>query len=304
METLDELTDENQAPIPLVGRAISPLVELGAYEALWLEPSASFKSLATIMRGKPSALPSDFVPRDKVLVCADEVLDKLAKAGIRDFGIRIHGAGEYPARLRDASDPVELLYFQGWWDLVNTQKAVAVVGTRQITEEGIRRTRKLVKLLVLHGYTIVSGLAKGVDTAAHTTAIENGGWTIAVPGTPLTHYYPRENEDLQKRIAKDFLLISQVPVLRYAQQDYRRNRLFFPERNKTMSALTAATIIVEAGETSGTLIQAQAAFEQKRKLFILDSCFNRPDLTWPHRFLERGAVRVRDFEDILRVLEG
>jgi DNA processing protein len=103
---------------------------------------------------------------------------------------------------------------------------------------------------------------------------------------------------LQRRVARDFLLISQVPVKRYENQDYRQNRLFFPERNITMSALTEATVIVEAGETSGTLIQARAALQQGRKLFILDSCFRNKRLTWPHRFAEKGAIRVADYDDI------
>jgi DNA processing protein len=112
-----------------------------------------------------------------------------------------------------------------------------------------------------------------VDTAAHETAIAAGGRTIAVIGTPLSHVYPRTNTELQRKIARDFLLISQVPVKRYETRTTGKNRLFFPERNITMSALTEATVIVEAGETSGTLIQARAALQQGRKLFILDSCF-------------------------------
>jgi DNA processing protein len=92
-----------------------------------------------------------------------------------------------------------------------------------------------------------------------------------------------------------------VPVKRYEDQDYRRNRLFFPERNITMSALTEATIIVEAGETSVTLIQARAALHQGRKLFILDNCF-RKGLSWPKKFADKGAVRVVDYDDIRKNL--
>jgi DNA processing protein len=148
----------------------------------------------------------------------------------------------------------------------------------------------------------VSGLAAGIDTAAHTATLEAGGRTIAVIGTPLGVYYPPENRSLQDKIAHDFLLISQVPVLRYLNQKVPQNKLFFPERNVTMSALTEATIIVEAGETSGTLTQARAALYQGRKLFILDSCFQRNDLTWPLTFERRGAIRVRKTEDIWRAL--
>src|SRR3546814_12612776 len=103
--------------------------------------------------------------------------------------------------------------------------------------------------------------------------------------------YPKEKAELEEEIARDHFLISQVPVLRYAKQSPQHNRLFFPERNVTMSALTEGTIIVEAGDTSGTLTQARAALHQGRKLFILENCFQRTDITWPARFEAAGAVR-------------
>jgi DNA processing protein len=164
--------------------------------------------------------------------------------------------------------------------------------------EGIKRTEKLTKLLVRNGFTIVSGLATGIDTVAHRTAISQSGQTIAVIGTPLSSYYPKVNKTLQRLIAREHLLITQVPICRYYQQDWKLNRHFFPERNITMSALTEGTIIVEASDTSGTLIQARAALKQKRKLFILDSCFQFDGLRWPHSFEKRGAVRVGSYEDI------
>jgi DNA processing protein len=151
-------------------------------------------------------------------------------------------------------------------------------------------------------FTIVSGLAAGIDTVAHQTALECGGFTIAVLGTSLSQSYPAVNRKLQTRIATDHLLISQVPVVRSNEQGPERNHIFFPERNITMSALTEATIIIEAGETSGTLTQAKAAIKQGRKLFILDSLFQDRSLTWPHRFEEQGAIRVRGYEDIRGVL--
>jgi DNA processing protein len=253
-------------------RAISPLRELGAYEALWEDPEASFKTISEKFKARPGAVPSDFVSARRAEECAAFVQERFREAHIDRYGVRVHGAGEYPEKLRDAVYPVELIYYQGWWDLVNS-RSVAVVGTRKPTPEGLKRTRQLVQKLVRDGFTVVSGLAAGVDTAAHETAIAEGGRTIAVIGTPLSHTYPRDNADLQRKIASEFLIISQVPVRRYEKQDFRRNRLFFPERNITMSALTEATIIVEAGETSGTLILARAALQQGRKLFILDSCF-------------------------------
>ena len=280
---------------------ISPLRELGAYEALWLQKGGSFKSIAEKFAADPTAMPSDFVEPSVADQCSREVLQRLKAAGIHRFGVRVNHAGDYPQRLRDAKYPIELLYYQGAWELTET-RSVAVVGTRKPTEDAIKRARRLSRELVARDFTVVSGLATGIDTAAHTAAIEAKGRTIAVIGTPLGVYYPPENKELQDRIASEFLLISQIPVLRYSKQAVPQNRLFFPERNVTMSALTEATIIVEAGETSGTLTQARAALHQGRKLFVLDSLFNRDDLTWPATFEKRGAIRVRDADDIWKAL--
>jgi len=282
-------------------RAIVPALELGAYEALWAKEDTWFKSLAELFRRHPGSVPSDFVAKAEAEHYARLALGAIRAARVKHFGIRVNGAGDYPPKLRDAEHPVELLYFQGNWDLTST-RSVAIVGTRNPSEEGRRRAAKLARLFVRADYTVVSGLAQGIDTVVHTTAMEVGGRTIAVLGTPITAVYPRENEPLQKRIADEFLVISQVPIVRYSRQKPNKNRLFFPERNVTMSALTDATIIVEAGETSGTLVQARHALKQRRKLFILDSCFKNPELTWPAKFVERGAIRVTEFDEIIEKL--
>lgn len=281
---------------------LSPMLEMGAYESLWANSEATFKRLAERFRSAAWASPSDLVPQNEAEKTGRQVAEILCMHGIKNWGVRINGTWDYPQRLRDAKYPLEMLYFQGKWELIDTP-GVAVVGTREPSVDGRRRTRKIANLLVQNGYTVVSGLARGVDTEAHTAAIEAGGRTIAVIGTPLTEAYPKENKGLQEKIANEFLLISQIPILRYQSQNYKINRLFFPERNVTMSALTEATIIVEAGETSGTLIQARAALEQGRKLFILDSCF-QAGLKWPFTYQERGAIRVRKFSDILEGLRG
>lgn len=280
---------------------VSPRREMGAYEALWLEPGATFRTIAARFAADPAALPSDFVDPGTAERCADETLARLKASGVVRFGVRVHHAGDYPRKLRDARHPVELLYYQGGWELVET-RCVAVVGSRKASEEGCRRAAVLARELVRKNFTVVSGLAEGIDTAAHQSALDHGGRTVAVIGTPIGQCYPRDNAALQARIASEHLLISQVPVLRYARQAPPQNRLFFPERNVTMSALTEGTVIVEAGETSGTLTQARAALHQGRKLFILDSCFTRPGLTWPERFLAEGAIRVRSADDLWAAL--
>ena len=117
-------------------------------------------------------------------------------------------------------------------------------------------------------------------------------------GTSLADTYPRENADLQDLIAQEQLLVTHVPFVFSAQRSWRENRAFYPERNVTMSALSEATVIVEAGETSGTLIQARAALKQGRKLFILNSCFER-GLAWPAEMVRRGAIRVRTTDDVV-----
>jgi DNA processing protein len=289
--------------LSLTYKPVSPWREMGAYEALWTEARVWFKSLAEKFASRPGALPSDFFEMhgDIPAKYAERAHALLEKGGVKHYGIRLHGAGEYPLKLRDAEYPIELLYYQGRWDLVET-RAVAVVGTRKPSEEGVKRAEKLTRFLAKDGFTIVSGLATGIDTIAHQTAISEGAPTIAVIGTPLSARYPRENEELQNTIAREHLLISQVPVCRYTDQDWRMNRSFFLERNVTMSALTEATIIVEASDTSGTLTQARAALKQKRKLFILDSCFELKGLKWPHTFAKRGAIRVKDYEDIRKHL--
>jgi len=285
-------------------RVIAPLIELGAYEWLWLQPKASFRELAQRFAEEPEFLPSDFVEPITAEDTGRRVVSTFRERGVDRFGVRIHRAGEYPQKLRHARYPVELLYYVGSWELVEAP-AVSVVGTRKPTPEGVRRARKLAKMLVRANWTVVSGLAAGIDTAAHQGALDAEGRTIAILGTPISESYPPENAALQQRLSREQLVISQVPLLRYlAQRNPKANRFFFPERNITMSALTQATIIVEASDTSGTRTQARAALEQGqgRKLFILDNCFENPALTWPQEFEAKGAIRVSDFEQITDVL--
>lgn len=282
-------------------RPVDMMLELGAYEELWSEPNSSFKSIALKLASSTDARPSDFVSEEDALKRGRSVLDHLRHVVAGWFGFRIKGDLDYPRWLLDAKHPVHCLYYQGHWDLAFSN-SVAIVGTRSPSDDALKRTRQLVKRLAEDDFCIVSGLADGIDTAAHTSAIEFGAPTIAVIGTPLGDVYPRKNKELQSKIARENLVISQVPVSRYNRKNVVSNRFFFPERNKTMSALTRATIIVEAGETSGTLTQARAAIEQGRKLFILNSCFENPKLTWPDKYQKLGAIRVRDYDDIRREL--
>lgn len=282
---------------------IKPSLEIGAYEALWANGVSSFKQLRDKLTSRNVSLPSALVEQTIAKQFYDRTISRLHAAGIDRFGVRIDGTLDYPKQLYDADYPLALFYYLGLWDLVYTP-GVSVVGTRQPSEEGIRRTKRLIKALVDAKYTIYSGLAAGIDAAAHQSAIEYGGLTIAVTGTPLWLNYPKENVALQNEIIKNHLLISQVPVVSYEEKGINATRLFFPERNITMAALSSATIIVEAGETSGTLKQAKAALKQGRKVFILNNNFENSQLTWPKKLEEKGAIRVYDIDDILQGLTG
>jgi DNA processing protein len=192
----------------------------------------------------------------------------------------------------------EILYYRGDPSLFQKSPRVAIVGSRHPSPDGLRRAAKLGRSLVSHGAVIVSGLAEGIDTAAHLAAIESGGRTIAVLGTPLDKPYPASNRDLFERIAADNLIVSQFAPGASVQP---RN---FPIRNRTMALIAHATIIVEAGEKSGTLHQAWEALRLGRPLFLLESITKRSDLQWPTEVTKYGAQVLSDatFEDLVEQL--
>ena len=216
------------------------------------------------------------------------------------FSVIVNKGFQYPNHLKKDC-PVGLFYCKGNLDAINP-RCVSVVGARKASEKGIQNAITIAKELVQKKYTIVSGLALGIDTVAHETAIENNGMTIAVLGTPIDEYYPKENKELQDRIAKEHLLISQVPFYKYAHEPFSSHRFHFPRRNLTMASISEATIIVEASDTSGSLIQARECLKQGKKLFIMDSCFENPKISWPAEYVKKGAIRVNGAPDILKHL--
>jgi len=281
---------------------ISPFKELIAYEYLWSEQGSSFKKIAEIL-SKKDKLPSQIVEEKFGFVPPAEYpeIEAYIKDKIGSFSVMLKENVQYPQKLLDAKYPIDLFYYRGDLQLLETP-SVSIVGTRRISVEGERRARKLSKMLCENGFTIVSGLAKGVDTVALNTAISLGKSVIGVIGTPIDEFYPRENRDLQTEIYKNHLLMSQVPFYKYKNQPFNSKRIYFPERNITMAAISDATVIVEASDTSGTMTQAKACLEQNRKLFILNSCFENPDISWPAKFQDKGAIRVYEIEDILSEL--
>jgi DNA processing protein len=284
--------------------ALSPHAEMVSYETLWGMPSMSLKSISELFK-KHQVLPSQLldIESSSHLTGLDALRDDVERflAPIRGFSVSVHGCFQYPQNIRDAKYPPELLYYRGNIGLMESP-CVSIVGTRKATDDGKKRAEKLARSLTEAGYTIVSGLAAGIDTAAMSGAISAGGRTIGVIGTPINEAYPKENKELQEWVASCHLLLSQVPFYRYSKEPFAARRRYFPERNETMAAISQATIIVEASEGSGTLTQARACLQQGRKLFILNSCFERSDIQWPHTYENRGAIRVRDMDDIMREL--
>ena len=190
------------------------------------------------------------------------------------------------------------VWFAGDPSLVK-QPCVSIVGAREVSREGTLRSRRLARELAHAGVVIVSGLAKGVDTDALTAAIEAGGRTIAVIGTPITRAYPAENKRLQERIYREHLLVSQ-----FAEE----KRVFpsnFPERNKLMAAISDATVIIEATDKSGSLHQAAECTRLGRWLFIARSLAEDSSLRWPKDFLRYPTTRILNHtSDILDAIRA
>lgn len=189
----------------------------------------------------------------------------------------------------------ERLFIAGDVGLLRRGPRVSIVGSRKVSEEGVRRARALTKALVGRHAIIVSGLAEGIDTVAHETTIELGGKTIAVLGTPLNKVFPAKNRPLQDLIMREHLAISQFPP------GYPPGRRSFPMRNRTMALLTDATVIVEAGERSGTLHQGWEALRLGRLLFLMESVARNPRLSWPAEMIRYGA-QVLDRDNLDEVL--
>ena len=170
---------------------------------------------------------------------------------------------------------------------------VSIVGSRSASEDGLRRAAKLARELARAGIVVVSGLAKGIDAAAHTASISAGGRTIAVLGTPLDRVYPAEHAELQEMLYREHLVVSQF------ERGHTTHKSDFVNRNRTMALLSHASVIVEAGETSGTLSQASETQRLGRPLFMMRSVLAMPGLSWPERFARSGALALDDTSQIV-----
>ena len=201
---------------------------------------------------------------------------------------------DYPANLRLIPNLPPFLFILGEGPTLDDLRSVCVVGTRNASKLGLRQASRMASLLTEAGVTVVSGLAKGIDTAAHRAALDHGGRTLAVIGTGITRTYPTENEALADEIRRNCAVVSQFwPTASPA-------RWTFPRRNAVMSGIAQGTVVIEASSTSGAKMQARLALEHGKRVFLLRRLVT--DQEWARNYLDRGAIKVADVDQVLEHL--
>ena len=219
-------------------------------------------------------------------------MEKLDRYGVKV--VTCHDP-DYPSRLKEIYDYPPLLYVRGSL-LPEDEWCLAVVGTRRATVYGRQVTEEIVADLTRSKITIVSGLAKGIDSIAHHSALDAGGRSIAVFACGLDIVYPSENANLARRIIQQGALISEYPLATRPKADN------FPRRNRIMSGLSLGVLIIEAGETSGAMITARLAVEQNREVFAIPGSVLSPASRGTNHLIQEGAKLVRAYTDILEEL--
>ena len=214
----------------------------------------------------------------------------------RQAGVRVVTREQpgYPKALREIHDPPVALYIRG--SMPSEEVAIAVVGSRHASRYGLQTAERLAYDLALRGATIVSGLARGIDGAAHRGALKAGGRTIAVLGNGLSLVYPPEHEQLSRQIIEQGALLSEYPM---TMEPLAQN---FPRRNRIISGLSLGVVVVEAAARSGALITAGCALEQGREVFAVPGPITTPTSQGTHHLLQDGAKLVTSVEDILEEL--
>lgn len=227
---------------------------------------------------------------NKSLAAAEQVLDACGERQIRILTMQ---DAAYPERLKNIYDPPVLLYWKGQLPRFDEEAAVAVVGTRSCTPYGVRTARRLGREFAEQGALVVSGMAAGIDGAAHSGALEGGGVTAAVLGCGVDVIYPQENRRIYEDIAATGVLLSEYPPGTEAVGRH------FPIRNRIISGLSLATVVVEAPEKSGALITANTALEQGREVFAVPGAIDAPTSRGCNELIREGAGLVRESWDVL-----
>jgi DNA processing protein len=224
--------------------------------------------------------------------CVQAELDGLAALGARAICI---ADDDYPSALRQSNAPAPLLFVQGTLH-AQDEAAVAIIGSRKATAYGMAAAAAISGALARAGITVVSGFARGVDTAAHRAALEAGGRTLAILGNGLDICYPSENRGMQGAVIRQGAFITEYPLGTKSLPDH------FPERNLLIACLGLGTAVMEAAERSGTLITCRFALEENRLLFALPGDVTRHNSRGTNRLIRDGAILIQDASDILREL--
>jgi len=274
--------------IPGIGRVRLTQLEnhFGSLEKAWQAASAELKQ-ANLDRGAIQTVTSW---RPKISLEAE--MEKLDRYGVK---VLTYNDPSYPSRLKEIYDYPPLLYVRGSL-LPQDEWCLAVVGTRRATVYGRQVTEEIVTDLAQSKITIVSGLAKGIDSVAHQAALAAGGRSIAVFACGLDIVYPADNANLARQIIQQGSLISEYPLGTRPKADN------FPRRNRIMSGLSLGVLITEADETSGAMITAHMALEQNREVFAIPGSILSPASRGTNHLIQEGAKLVRDYTDILEEL--
>lgn len=260
------------------------LARFGSPEAVF---AASPAELATVHRlGHKLA---NLLPEFATSPIAEQTLDLCRRRGVE---ILVEGGAGYPRLLGQIDDPPGVLFIRGRIEPCDAI-AVAIVGSRHATAYGRRVAHQLAGGLARAGYTIVSGLARGIDHAAHRGALDAGGRTLAVLGSGVLEIYPPEHADLAAEVIRQGALISEAPPLASPQAGA------FPSRNRIVSGLTLGTVVVEAADRSGALITARLAGEQGREVFAVPGPIDSRTSRGCHRLIRDGAKLVESVDDVL-----
>lgn len=268
-----------------IQKIITSFQDLQEFKSLSVERAAqktgvSENTISLIMRG---------LADDKIKTSMNRILETLQR---KQITMITRDDPSYPQQLREIAQAPLLLFLWGNPALLQ-EEMLAVVGTRRPSHYGIYAAKKIVGELVDYGFGVVSGLAKGIDSLAHQTALKNTGKTIAVLGCGIDIIYPQENRELFRALVSEGLIVSEYPPGTPVHQ------AFFPLRNRIISGLAYGTLVVEASLKSGTLITAQAALDQSREVFAIPGPISSINSIGTNHLIKQGAKLVQSIDDIL-----
>jgi DNA processing protein len=265
------------------------LAAFGLPETIWQQSASAWETVtsarvARSMQQVPATLEASLDTLMEWLSHEEHQLITLADA-------------RYPAALLQTADPPLMLYVQGQVQALAHPRQLAIVGSRNTTPQGESNARQFARSLAQADVCVVSGLALGIDGAAHTGALEGGGFTIAVVGTGLDSVYPKRHEALARRIAEHGAVISEYPLGTSPLAAH------FPQRNRIIAGISQGTLVVEAAVRSGSLITARLAAEQGREVFAIPGSIHSPQARGCHALIRQGAKLVESAQDILEDLQ-